>query len=82
MGFVDMVKGLLGGDAAQSALEATGLSEHVEGFLDEGTAVAESVGGEVDQVADTIGSVGDTLPGSAGEVVQGVTDGLPGSPPV
>lgn len=80
MGFVDMVKGLLGGDVAQSALEATGLNEHVEGFLGEGTAVAESLGGEVDQAADTIGSVGDSLPGGAGEAVQGVAEGLPDTP--
>ena len=81
MGLLDMVKGLFGGDIVQNALESTGLNEHVEGFLGEGTAVAESLGVDADQAVETLGGVGEVLPGGFGEVVQGATEGaLPYSP--
>ncbi len=81
MGLLDTVKGLLGGDIVQNALESTGLNEHVEGFLGEGTAVAESLGVDADQAVETVGGVGEMLPDSFGEVVQGVTEGaLPETP--
>ena len=63
MGILDIVKGLLGGETLQNALEPTGLNEHVEGLLGQGTAVAESLGVDVDQVTETIGGgVGEMLP--------------------
>lgn len=81
MGLLDMVKGLFSGDIVQNALESTGLNEHVGGFLGEGTAVAESLGVDTDQAAETLGGVGEVLPGGVGEVVQGATEGaLPDSP--
>lgn len=81
MGLLDMVKGLFGSDIVQNALESTGLNEHVEGILGEGTAVAESVGVGADQAVETLGGVGEMLPGGLGEVAQGVTEGsLPDIP--
>jgi Ethanolamine utilization protein EutJ (predicted chaperonin) len=75
------VKGLFGGDIVQNALESTGLNEHVEGFLGEGTAVAESLGVDADQAVETLGGVGEVLPDGLGEVVQGATEGtLPDTP--
>lgn len=68
MGLMDMVKGLIGGEAVQNVLESTGLNEHVEGFLGEGTAVAESLGVDVDQAAEAIGGVGEILPDEIGGV--------------
>ncbi|MCU0267943.1 MAG: hypothetical protein MUF83_04775 [Acidimicrobiales bacterium] len=81
MGLLDMVKGLIGGETVQNALESTGLTEQVGGLLGEGAAVAESLGGGVDQAAETIGGVGEVVPGDLGEVVQVATDvGLPDLP--
>lgn len=80
MGLLDMVKGLLGGETAQNLLESTGLSEHLEGFIGEGGAVAESMGVDVGQAAESlgvdVGQVTDSLPGGIGDAVQGVTDGV------
>ena len=85
MGLLDMVKGLLGSETAQNLLESTGLSEHVEGFIGEGGAVAESMGVDVGQVAESagvdVGQVTEALPGGIGEAVQGVTDGAGGIEP-
>ncbi len=68
----------LGGETAQSLLESTGLSEHVEGLIGEGGAVAESAGIDVGQVTESlgvdVGAVTESLPGGIGEAVQGVTD--------
>lgn len=76
-----MVKGLFSGDIVQNALESTGLNEHVEGLLGEGTAVAESLGVDPDQAVETLGGVGETLPNGFSEVVQGAAEGaLPDSP--
>lgn len=81
MGLLDMVKGLFGSDIVQNALESTGLNEHVEGFLGEGTAVAESLGVDADQAVETLGGVSEVLPDGFGEVVQGATEGaLPDTP--
>ncbi len=75
MGLFDMVKGLLGGETVQSALESTGLSEHVEGFLGEGSGIAESFGVDLGQAGETIAGATESLPGGIGEAVQGVIDG-------
>jgi len=81
VGILEMVKGLFGGEIVQNALESTGLNEHLEGFVGEGTAAAESLGVEAHQAVETIGSVGEMLPDGFGEVVQGATDGvLPDTP--
>jgi hypothetical protein len=81
VGLLDMVKGLFGGDIVQNALESTGLNEHVEGLLGEGTAVAEALGVDADQAVETFGGVGEMLPDGLGEAVQGATEGaLPDTP--
>jgi hypothetical protein len=81
VGLLDMVKGLFGSDIVQNTLESTGLNEHVEGFLGEGTAVAESLGVDADQAVETLGGVSEVLPDGFGEVVQGATEGaLPDTP--
>jgi len=82
MGLLDMVKGLFSGDIVQNALESTGLSEHVEGLVGEGTAVAESLGVDPDQALETMGGVGEALPDGIGEVVQGAAEGALPDPPV
>ncbi len=78
MGLFDAIKGLLGGEAAQSLLESTGLSEHIEGLIGDGGAVAESAGIDVGQVTESlgvdVGAVTESLPGGIGEAVQGVTE--------
>ena len=42
MGLFDTIKGLLCGEGIHVVLESTGLSEHVEGFLGEGSTLAET----------------------------------------
>ncbi len=85
MGLLDMVKGLLGGETAQNLLESTGLSEHVEGLIGDGGAVAESMGVDVGQAAESmgvdVGAVTDSLPGGIGDAVEGVTEGAGGIEP-
>jgi hypothetical protein len=73
MGLFDAIKGVFSGDGVQGILESTGLGEHVEGLLGQGSALAENVGVDPGQVAES-------LPGGLGEVVGGLTDGLPETP--
>jgi hypothetical protein len=77
MGLFDAIKGLLGGDGLQGVLESTGLSEHVEGFLGEGGALAENFGVDLGQVTESLGvdGVAEALPGGLGDVA---TDALGG----
>jgi len=81
MGLFDMLKGLVGGETIQNALESTGLGEHVEGFLGDGGGIAESLGVDLGQVTETITGVGESLPGGLGETIQGTVEGvLPENP--
>jgi len=67
MGIFDMVKGLLSGDSLSGVLDSTGLGEHVEGLLGEGSAIAESFGVDLGQATESLGLDGvvDSLPGDA-----------------
>ncbi len=78
MGLFDAVKGLFGGDGLQGILESTGLSDHVEGFLGEGSALAESVGVDLGQVTESLGvdGVTEALPGGLGDVAGNALGGL------
>lgn len=78
MGLFDAIKGLLGGDGVQGILESTGLSEHVEGLLGEGSALAENFGVDLGQVTESLGvdGVADALPGGLGDVADSALGGL------
>jgi hypothetical protein len=82
MGLFDAIKGLFGGDGIQGVLESTGLADHVEGFLGEGSALAENFGVDLGQVTESLGidGIADALPGGMGEAVQGLTDTVADSP--
>ncbi len=82
MGLFDSIKGLLSGDGVQSILESTGLSEHVEGLVGEGSALAENFGLDLGQATESLGldGVTESLPGGLGDVVGGLTDGVPETP--
>ena len=83
MGLFDAIKGLLGGDGLQGVLESTGLSEHVEGFLGDGSALAENFGVDLGQVAESLGvdGIAEAMPGDlgavAGDAVSDLTDVAP-----
>jgi hypothetical protein len=64
MGLFDAIKGLLSGDGLTGVLESTGLGEHVEGLLGEGSALAENFGVDLGQATEALG-------------LDGVTDVLP-----
>jgi hypothetical protein len=55
MGLLDAVKGLLSGDGLSGVLESTGLSEHVEGLIGEGSALAENFGLDIGQATEALG---------------------------
>ena len=78
MGLFDAIKGLLGGEGLQGVLESTGLSEHVEGFLGEGSALAENFGVDLGQVTESLGvdGVAEALPGGLGDVAGNALGGL------
>jgi hypothetical protein len=78
MGLFDAIKGLLGGDGIQGVLESTGLGEHVEGFLGEGSALAENFGVDLGQMTESLGvdGVADALPGGLGDVADNALGGL------
>jgi hypothetical protein len=78
MGLFDAIKGLLGGEGLQGVLESTGLSEHVEGFLGEGSALAENSGVDLGQVTESLGvdGVAEALPGGLGDVAGNALGGL------
>lgn len=87
MGLFDAIKGLfsgegLSGDGLSGLLESTGLGEHVEGLLGEGTAMAENLGLDLGQATEALGLDGITeaLPGGLGDAVHGLTDGITESP--
>ena len=82
MGLFDAIKGLFSGEGLQGVLESTGLGEHVEGFLGEGSAVAENFGVDLGQASESLGldGVTEALPGGLGDVVGGLTDGVPETP--
>ena len=79
MGLFDTIKGLFSGEGIQGVLESTGLGEHVEGFLGEGSALAENLGVDLGQATESLGldGVTESLPGGLGD---GLTDGVPGTP--
>ncbi len=70
MGIIDAIKGLLSGEGLSGVLESTGLGEHVDGLLGEGTAIADAVGVDLGQATESLGldGVAESLPG----------DGIPG----
>jgi hypothetical protein len=76
MGIFDAIRGLLGGGGLQGVLESTGLSEHVDGILGEGNALAENFGVDLGQATEALGvdGVAASLPGGLGDVVQGATE--------
>gem|GEM_PF-1096436 len=57
MGFLDMIKGVLGGEGIQSALESTGLAEHLEAVTGEGSAVVDGLGTDIGGAADALGGI-------------------------
>ena len=78
MGLFDAIRGLLGADGLQGVLESTGLNEHVEGFLGEGSALAENFGVDLGQMTESLGvdGVADTLPTGLGDVADNALGGL------
>ncbi|MGB9347376.1 MAG: hypothetical protein WCA90_15195 [Ilumatobacteraceae bacterium] len=78
MGLFDAVKGLISGDGLSGVLESTGLGEHVEGLLGEGSAITENVGIDLGQVTESIGIDGltESLPGGLGDAADNALGGL------
>jgi uncharacterized protein YidB (DUF937 family) len=78
MGLFDTIKGLFGGEGLQGILESTGLGDQVEGFLGEGSALAENFGVDLGQVTESLGVDGlaDGLPGGLGDVADNALGGL------
>ncbi len=76
MRIFDAIKGLIGGEGLQGFVESTGLSEQVEGFLGEGSALAEDFGIDLGQATRALGvdGVAESLPGGLGDIVQGAID--------
>jgi hypothetical protein len=60
------------GDGVQGILESTGLSEHVEGLLGEGSALAENFGLDLGQATESLGldGIAESLPGGIGDVLS------------
>jgi len=77
MGLFDAIKGLLSGDGLQGVLESTGLGEHVEGLIGEGSQLAENFGLDLGQATESLGVDGivENLPGGLGDAVTGLTEG-------
>ncbi len=77
MGIIDAIKGLLSGDGVSSILESTGVGEHLDGLLGEGSAIADTVGVDLGQATESVGLDGvvESLPG---EGIPGSTDPLGG----
>lgn len=60
MGFLETIKGFLGGDAIASVLESTGLAEHVEPLLgEEGIAGLVPEGGAAEIIGEATGLTGE-----------------------
>jgi hypothetical protein len=72
MGLFDAIKGVFSGDGVQGILESTGLSEHVEGLLGEGSALAENFGLDLGQATESLGldGIAESLPGGIGDVLS------------
>jgi hypothetical protein len=75
MGIFEAIKGVLSSDGLSGVLESTGLGGHVEGFLGEGSALAENFGVDLGQTTEALGLdgvtemlPGDLLPGGVGDV--------------
>jgi len=70
MGILDTIKGLFSGEGLGGILESTGVGDHLDGLLGEGSAIADSVGVDVGQATESLGLDGavESLPG----------EGLPG----
>jgi len=79
MGFVEMIKGVLGGEGIQSALESTGLADHVQAVAGEGSAAVDALGVDVGAAADALGGT-EVLPADLGPEVPDIS-GLASSPP-
>ncbi len=83
MGLFDAIRGLLAGDGLQGVVESTGLGEHVDGLLGDGSALADSVGIDLGQATESLGldGIAESLPGSlrdvAGDALGGLTDVTP-----
>ncbi|MGE5211266.1 MAG: hypothetical protein ACM3MM_08360 [Acidobacteriota bacterium] len=69
---------MFGGEGVQGILESTGLGEHVEGLLGEGSALAENFGVDLGQMTESLGvdGVADALPGGLGDVAGNALGGL------
>lgn len=79
MGFMDVIKGVLSGDGIQSALESTGLADHVEAISGEGSAALDTLGADVGAAADAVGGI-DALPADLGAELPDIS-GIVDSPP-
>jgi hypothetical protein len=60
MGLFDSIKGVISGAGVSGLLESTGLSEHVEGLIGGGSALAENFGLDVGQATEALGLDGVT----------------------
>ena len=78
MGLFDAIKGVFSGDGLQGILESTGLGDHVDGLVGEGSALAENFGIDLGQVTESLGVDGltDALPGGLGDVADNALGGL------
>lgn len=79
MGFLEMIKGVLGGDGVQSALESTGLADHLETVMGEGSAALDSLGADVGGAADALGGI-EILPADLGTEIPDLS-GIADFPP-
>ncbi len=70
MGLLGAIKGLVSGGALSGVLESTGLGEHVDGVLGQGSAIAENFGVDLGQATEALGLDGVTemLPEGLGDV--------------
>ena len=70
MGLFDTIRGLFSSEGLSGVLESTGLGEHVEGFLGEGSALAENFGVDVGQATEALGldGVAELLPETPGDI--------------
>lgn len=77
MGIVDAIKGLLSGEGLSGILESTGVGEHIDGLLGQGSEIADTVGIDLGQATESLGLDGvvESLPG---EGIPGSTDRLGG----
>lgn len=81
MGFLDMIKGVLGGEGIQSALESTGLADHVGSVMSEGSAAVDAFGSDIGAGAEALGGM-EGLPADLGSALPdiGAIADLPSNP--